>query len=224
MESLRYYLLGRTFTFFTDHVPLAWVAKHKDSNARVLCWFLSLKSFSFQARNPPGRLFINADFLSRFPGGLWPKRPLSRGSECDGASSTEAAPRCPGGTPQSAGGPGDPSGDDHPDPEALLGAAGSTEDVGASVLFKGSHHHTCWQPPATEEGYRRPADSIQEEDRGQLTPQEARNQKEACAEALMTDGSWGIVLNNVASTQRHPCFLLEPTNSVVSSFMSAHMF
>ncbi|KAJ1198635.1 hypothetical protein NDU88_002474 [Pleurodeles waltl] len=70
-----------------------------------------------------------------------------------------------------------------PDPEALLGAAGRTEDDGASGLFKGPHHHTCWQPPATEEESQRPANAIQEEDHSQLKPREASNQEEASTEA-----------------------------------------
>ncbi|KAJ1210099.1 hypothetical protein NDU88_005467 [Pleurodeles waltl] len=84
---------------------------------------------------------------------------------------------------QIAEGPGEPSDDEHPDTEAFLGASGRTEDVEPSGLFKDPHYHSREQPPKQEDVSRRPADSIQEEDRGQRKPQEARNQMEAHAEA-----------------------------------------
>ncbi|KAJ1167027.1 hypothetical protein NDU88_007420 [Pleurodeles waltl] len=110
-------------------------------------------------------------------------------------SSAEDAPRHPVGTHQSAEGPGEPSGDGRPDPEALLSAAGITEDEGASWLFKGPQQHTWWQPPKQEDASRKPADSVREENRGQLKPREARNQEEAHAEA-------GHALESVATPEQ----------------------
>ena len=41
LDKLRYYLLGREFTLVTDHAPLRWMAGAKDTNARVMRWFLA---------------------------------------------------------------------------------------------------------------------------------------------------------------------------------------
>ena len=86
LEALQYYLLGRTFTLVTDHAPLVWLSQNKDSNARVLRWFLALQPFSFQTVHRPGKLHGNADYLSRFSGSQWPERPLSWGRNCDGST------------------------------------------------------------------------------------------------------------------------------------------
>ncbi len=45
--ELWYYLLGRKFTLVTDHAPLQWMARAKDTNARVTRWFLALQDFHF---------------------------------------------------------------------------------------------------------------------------------------------------------------------------------
>jgi len=47
LETPRYYLLGQHFTLVTDHAPLVWMLRNKDSNARVTLWFLSLQPFAF---------------------------------------------------------------------------------------------------------------------------------------------------------------------------------
>ncbi|XP_069502965.1 uncharacterized protein [Ambystoma mexicanum] len=65
IDALRYYLLGREFTLMTDHAPLVWLARNKDSNQRVLRWFLSLQPFSFKTVHKPGKLLSQADYLSR---------------------------------------------------------------------------------------------------------------------------------------------------------------
>lgn len=46
LEMLRYYLLGRKFTLVTDHSPLQWMAKDKETNSRITRWFLSLHPFN----------------------------------------------------------------------------------------------------------------------------------------------------------------------------------
>ncbi|KAL0200063.1 hypothetical protein M9458_003250, partial [Cirrhinus mrigala] len=63
--ELRYYFLGRWFTLFTDHAPLQWMARAKDTNARVTRWFLSLQDFHFDVRHRAGSSNTNADGLSR---------------------------------------------------------------------------------------------------------------------------------------------------------------
>ncbi len=62
--ELRYYLLGRKFTLITDHAPFQWMARAKDTNARVTRWFLALQDFCFVVRHRAGA--SNADGLSRF--------------------------------------------------------------------------------------------------------------------------------------------------------------
>ncbi len=63
--ELRYYLLGRKFTLITDHAPLQWMARAKDTNARVTRWFLALQDFHFVVRHQAGTANANADGLSR---------------------------------------------------------------------------------------------------------------------------------------------------------------
>ncbi len=63
--DLRYYLLGRKFTLVTDHAPLQWMARAKDTNARVTRWFLALQDFHFVVRHRAGAANANADGLSR---------------------------------------------------------------------------------------------------------------------------------------------------------------
>ncbi len=94
--ELRYYLLGRKFTLLTDHAPLQWMARAKDTNARVTRWFLVLQDFHFIVRHRAGTANANSDGLSRiwsaFTGlsGVTPHPPpfsplwLSQGGgECD---------------------------------------------------------------------------------------------------------------------------------------------
>ncbi len=63
--ELRYYLLGWKFTLVTDHVPLQWTARAKDTNARVTRWFLALQDFHFIIRHRAGTANANTDELSR---------------------------------------------------------------------------------------------------------------------------------------------------------------
>lgn len=65
LETLKYYLLGRKFTLVTDHSPLHWMAKNKETNSRITKWFLSLQPFNFSVVHRPGRHHGNADALSR---------------------------------------------------------------------------------------------------------------------------------------------------------------
>ncbi|KAI4897404.1 hypothetical protein NFI96_005671 [Prochilodus magdalenae] len=59
LDSLRYYLLGRSFLLETDHRALQWLEKMRDSNARITRWYLCRPGASNQV----------ADFLSRIPEG-----------------------------------------------------------------------------------------------------------------------------------------------------------
>ena len=65
VHHLKYYLWGRRFTLITDHAPLKWMARNKDTNARVTRWFLDLQNYSFEVEHRPGRQIPHADALSR---------------------------------------------------------------------------------------------------------------------------------------------------------------
>lgn len=71
VQELRYYLLGRRFTLVTDHAPLQWMSRAKDTNARVTRWFLALQDFDFHVEHRPGRAHANADALSRRDACYW---------------------------------------------------------------------------------------------------------------------------------------------------------
>ncbi len=68
--TLRYYLLGREFTLCSDHAPLQWLHRMKDTNARITRWYLALQPFKFKVIHRPGTQMTVADFLSRNGGGL----------------------------------------------------------------------------------------------------------------------------------------------------------
>ncbi|XP_035285217.1 uncharacterized protein LOC118233567 [Anguilla anguilla] len=63
--SLRYYLLGRPFTLCSDHAPLQWLHRMKDTNPRITRWYLALQPFNFKVVHRPGAQMVVADFLSR---------------------------------------------------------------------------------------------------------------------------------------------------------------
>ena len=65
IHHLRYYLWGRTFTLITDHAPLKWMSRNKDTNDRVTRWFLELQDYHFTVEHRPGRKIPHADALSR---------------------------------------------------------------------------------------------------------------------------------------------------------------
>ncbi len=67
--TLCYYLLGREFTLCSDHVPLQWLHRMKDTNARITRWYLDLQPFKFKVVHRPGAQMAVADFLSRNGGG-----------------------------------------------------------------------------------------------------------------------------------------------------------
>ena len=66
VDKLKYYLLGRQFTLVTDHAPLVWMARNKDTNARVTRWFLALQPYEYSVTHRPGAAHGNADALSRW--------------------------------------------------------------------------------------------------------------------------------------------------------------
>uniref|UniRef100_K7EZN6 ribonuclease H n=1 Tax=Pelodiscus sinensis TaxID=13735 RepID=K7EZN6_PELSI len=63
IEALRYYLLGGTFTLITDHAPLRWLQTMKETNPRIMRWYLALQPYKFEVCHRPGRAHNNADFF-----------------------------------------------------------------------------------------------------------------------------------------------------------------
>ncbi|XP_058637108.1 uncharacterized protein LOC131543606 [Onychostoma macrolepis] len=61
--TLRYYLLGREFTLCSDHAPLQWLHRMKDTKARITHWYLALQPFKFKVVHRPGAQMAVADFL-----------------------------------------------------------------------------------------------------------------------------------------------------------------
>ena len=67
LDSLKYYLLERSFDLDTDHRALTWMHIMKDCNARVTRRYLSLQPFRFVIRHKAVLKNITADYLSRLP-------------------------------------------------------------------------------------------------------------------------------------------------------------
>lgn len=65
VSKLKCYLLGHSFTVESDHQPLQWLQRVRDSNARLLRWSLSLQPYRFTTVHRSGRDNANADALSR---------------------------------------------------------------------------------------------------------------------------------------------------------------
>ncbi len=51
--TLRYHLLGREFTLCSDHTPLQWLHRMKDTNTRIARWYLALQPFKFKVIHRP---------------------------------------------------------------------------------------------------------------------------------------------------------------------------
>ncbi|XP_077940774.1 uncharacterized protein LOC144384620 isoform X1 [Gasterosteus aculeatus] len=64
--SLRYYLLGRSFTLCSHHAPLQWLHSFKDANARITRWYLALQPFNFKVVHRSG-----AQMAVSGGGGMW---------------------------------------------------------------------------------------------------------------------------------------------------------
>ncbi len=74
--ELCYYLLGRKFTLVMDHAPLQWMARAKDTNARVTRWFLALQDFHFLVQHRAGAAKSNIDPLLQVCQGSLPTHSL----------------------------------------------------------------------------------------------------------------------------------------------------
>lgn len=73
IDALRYYLLGAPFVLITYQGPLKWLHTMKDTNARLMRWYLTLQPYAYTIRHRTGKDNANMDFLSL----LWGSRDTS---------------------------------------------------------------------------------------------------------------------------------------------------
>ena len=72
VKKFHHYLLGRTFTVYSDHKPLQFLFSEKRpvpamASSRIQRWALTLSAYSYQIKFRPGKEQGNADCLSRLP-------------------------------------------------------------------------------------------------------------------------------------------------------------
>ena len=72
VRNFRCYLLGRSFTIYTDHKPLKGILNRKRpsvplDNIRLVNFMTKLSEFEFEIEYKPGKYNTNADALSRMP-------------------------------------------------------------------------------------------------------------------------------------------------------------
>ena len=68
IEHWKYFLYARRFVIFTDHQPLEWVIKSRNTSGRLARWLSArISHFDFEIRYKRGKLNENADALSRWP-------------------------------------------------------------------------------------------------------------------------------------------------------------
>jgi hypothetical protein len=65
VEHFRSYLLGRKFLIKTDHKPLVWVEKLRETSARICRWKEILAAYNFDIVHTRGVDNVVADYLSR---------------------------------------------------------------------------------------------------------------------------------------------------------------
>ena len=65
VEAFKVYLLGCSFTIWTDHRSLEWLERLKGNNSRLTRWSLALQPYSFTVKYRKGVANHNANALSR---------------------------------------------------------------------------------------------------------------------------------------------------------------
>lgn len=61
------YILGRRFTLRTDHVPLTWLVRFKESEGQLACWLEKLQQVWLEILHFLRKRHKNADVLSWLP-------------------------------------------------------------------------------------------------------------------------------------------------------------
>ena len=59
------FLYGKEFTLQTDHHPLQYIDRIRPVSRRLMGWAIELQSYAFKFEHIPGRLNVEADYLSR---------------------------------------------------------------------------------------------------------------------------------------------------------------
>ena len=67
LQVFHVYLYGQEFCIETDHQPLSWLERMKNSNQRLIRWALAVQPYHFKMSHRPGSKNGNADGLSRGP-------------------------------------------------------------------------------------------------------------------------------------------------------------
>jgi hypothetical protein len=65
VTKLHHYLAFREFIIETDHQPLIWLDRVKNTNQKLLRWSLLLQQYAYSIRHRSGKKNSNADFFSR---------------------------------------------------------------------------------------------------------------------------------------------------------------
>uniref|UniRef100_A0A670K722 ribonuclease H n=1 Tax=Podarcis muralis TaxID=64176 RepID=A0A670K722_PODMU len=65
LTKLRPYLWGTSFEVQTDHSPLCWLERGKNSNQKLARWSMALQDFQFKVTHIAGKENVVADTLSR---------------------------------------------------------------------------------------------------------------------------------------------------------------
>ncbi|KAH3717167.1 hypothetical protein DPMN_059947 [Dreissena polymorpha] len=68
VQKFHTYLYGKKFLLETDHMPLVYLNKAKDSNGRIMRWALVLQAYRFTVVAIKGTENVGADYLSRKSG------------------------------------------------------------------------------------------------------------------------------------------------------------
>ena len=77
LERMRYYLLGRVFTVFTDHKALVYMFSKVKTNRTLAGWMDIMMEYTFHVVHLPGVRNVLNDILSR----IWPKNGGGNGEE-----------------------------------------------------------------------------------------------------------------------------------------------
>ena len=67
VKKFNAYIHGHETKIVTDHAPLKWLMKVKDTNPKLTRWALQIQDLNLDIQYRPGRVNQNADCLSRIP-------------------------------------------------------------------------------------------------------------------------------------------------------------
>jgi transposase InsO family protein len=65
VEHFRTYLYGTRFIIRTDHQPISWIDKTKNTSSRVARWMIEMKDYDYDLHYTPAAKIRHADALSR---------------------------------------------------------------------------------------------------------------------------------------------------------------